>query len=116
MKPLLTREDYMKDGSNLHQAYYSQFITPRTIAFIKANVTLKRLRASTDRHLNDIVKTSSGPNGSWFWDNTPFNIDKAQAAREVSNGCSGSKNTRTFIGKACAKMLMDTTVGEDYDI
>jgi hypothetical protein len=88
----------MDNSSELHHEYYSQFVTDSTIAFVAQNIGLKRLRASTDPHLNDVVRMKR--NG-WVWDYTPINT---HLAKELGEG--DSLSTRTCVGKAAARIML----------
>ncbi len=104
---MLTRQDYMKDSSNLHHKYYSQFVTNNTLQFVRSSIGMDKIRASTDPHLNDIVKHSHGGAGGWIWDYSPINLDLARECNEVSVGCLPSQSTCTCIGKAAARILLE---------
>ena len=101
MKKLITREEYMKNSTNLHHEYYSQFITESTIAFIRERIGIKKLRSSKCEHLNDLYKMSQGDAGTWIWDSTPINMQLAHEAKE-----GNSMSTHTCVGKACAKKFL----------
>jgi hypothetical protein len=97
---MITRDEYMSNSSELHHTYYSQFVTPSTLIFVNRNIGLARLQASTDKHLNDVVRWERG--GTWLWDRSPIN---EQLAKELGEGCSMS--TRTCVGKAAARMILE---------
>lgn len=96
----ITRTEYMENSSELHHAYYSQFVTPMTIAFVNSRIGLKRLQASTCEHLNDVVQWELGGQ-TWLWDRSPIN---ERLARELGEGLS--RSTYTCVGKAAAKMIL----------
>ena len=101
----LTREEYMKDSSNLHHAYYAQFVTTLTLNFILGSLTIEGIKQaieSGDKHLNDIKIpfNNMGSGGNWWWDNAPIN---SHLAKELGEGNSCS--THTCVGKAAARML-----------
>ena len=96
----ITHEDYIKDSAKLHHSYYQQFVTPTTVSFIKSCIGLAALRASTDKHLNDVVPWENGGR-SWLWDRSPIN---EPLAREL--GEQVSMSTRTCVGKAAARMIL----------
>jgi hypothetical protein len=105
----MTRTEYMENASELHDEYYRQFVTPQTIAFVESNIGLKRLQASTDEHLNDVVRWEQGGR-TWLWDRTPINTT---LAKELGEGTSQS--TRTCVGKAAARIILERIAynGED---
>lgn len=96
----ITRTEYMDNSKELHHKYFSQFVTPQTIAFVKSQIGLKRLQQSTCEHLNDVVRWEQGGR-TWLWDRTPIN---APLAKELGEGTSMA--TRTCVGKAAAKMIL----------
>lgn len=55
---IITRKEYLDqshiDGLAAHRAYHAQFVTDSTRAAVLRAITLPRLLASTDPHLNDI--------------------------------------------------------------
>lgn len=106
MTNLITREEYMKNSSELFTAFYSQFITDSTRAFINDNIGMDKIRASTCPHLNDVCKMSNGGAGNWTWDFTPFDIELARKAGAVSKNGLGSNSVHTSIGKVCAKLML----------
>lgn len=99
---MISRSDYMKNSSELHDAYYRQFVTPATISFVKDCIGLKRLQASTDLHLNDVVQWGGWRNQGWLWDSSPINEKLASKLGE-----SLSMSTRTCVGKAAARMILE---------
>lgn len=50
---MFSREDYV-NGKVTYRDYYGQFVTPEAKAIVRALISVERLIASTDRHLNDI--------------------------------------------------------------
>ena len=48
-----TRKQYMS-GEVTFQQYYGQFVTQQTKNTVTSNISVNRLLASTDEHLNDI--------------------------------------------------------------
>lgn len=106
---LITHADYMAGTSSdptLHQRYYAQFITASTVAFIKSQVGIAKLKKSKDPYFNDIIKHSNGGAGGWVWDHTPYNHELALQAGLCSKGYTPSMASRTCIGKACARILL----------
>lgn len=101
MEKLMTRQEYLKDGSNLHHEYYSQFITESTKAYILEEIGIEKLKSSVCEHFNDLYKMSPGAMGTWIWDGTPINMELAKEAKE-----GNSMATHTCVGKACAKRFL----------
>ena len=97
----ILRSEYIEDASNLHHAYFSQFVTESTRRFVISHIGLKRLQASKDEHLNDVVKWEQGGR-TWLWDRTPIN---SALAKELGEGRSMA--SRCCVGKACARMLLE---------
>lgn len=98
---MMTRSEYMENSRERHDAYYRQFVTPATIAFIESNIGLEKLQKSTCEHLNDVVRWEQGGR-TWLWDRSPINT---QLAKECGEGLSMS--TRTCVGKAAARMILE---------
>jgi len=97
----ITRDEYMQNASELHHAYYSQFVTQSTLLFVQSQIGIKRLKESKCEHLNDVCKWEKGGQ-TWLWDRSPLN---EKLARELGEGLSMS--TRTCTGKAAAKILLE---------
>ncbi len=98
---MITRADYMENSSDLHQEYHAQFVTPQTIYFVNSEIGLKRLQASECKHLNDVVRWEHGCR-TWLWDRTPMNDELVKKA-----GDNFSSSTRTCVGKAAARMILE---------
>lgn len=98
---MITRSQYMENSSELHHDYWSQFVTPATISFVKNHIGIDKLKASKDPHLNDVVKWEQGGK-TWLWDRSPMNIVKA---KELGENCSRSSHTCT--GKAAARIILE---------
>jgi hypothetical protein len=97
----ITRTEYIENSSELHHAYYSQFVTPQTIAFVNSQIGLKKLKASDDPHLNDVARWEQGGK-TWLWDRSPINTT---LAKELGEGSSMS--THTCVGKAAARIILE---------
>ena len=104
---MITRKDYMSNSGELHHKYYSQFVTESTLDFIKRNIGIDKIKASKDKHLNDIVKISN-TTGTWTWDFSPINLELARELGEVWPNSFPSQSTRTCVGKAAARMLVES--------
>tara|TARA_R110000787_G_scaffold231570_1_gene338949 strand:- start:134 stop:475 length:342 start_codon:yes stop_codon:yes gene_type:complete len=111
MKPI-TRNDYMNNSSELHHAFYSQFVTKGTNNYILNSLTvdeIKKALDSGDEHLNKIKIpfNNMGSGGNWWWDFAPINLKLAQELGAVSKGCYPSHSTITCIAKAAARILTE---------
>lgn len=53
-----TRTEYLaaarEDGPAAHRRYYAQFVNASVIRFVGSSVGIDKIKASTDRHMNDI--------------------------------------------------------------
>ncbi len=99
---MITREQYMENSKELFHAYYSQFVTQSTLNFVERQFGVKRLRASTDEHLNDLCKHTQGGAGNWTWDFSPINTSLLKPLGE-----NNSDSTHTCVGKAAARMILE---------
>lgn len=99
----ITRDEYIKNSTELHHAYYLQFATSASYEFIKNNIGIKKLLSSKDEHLNDLYKISNGGLGGWIWDSTPCNIE---LMRELGDVNANSMSNHTCAGKAVARELI----------
>lgn len=99
MTILYKRNDYL-EGNCTHQEYYAQFIVPSTYTFIKERIGMDTLRRSTNIHFNDVIRCIGS--SKWIWDYTPIDLDKLRLANDFN-----SANTRTCVGKAAAKILLN---------
>ena len=79
---MLMRKDYMKDGKNLHRAYYAQFITPEMEDMILKNIGLDRLMSSIDKNLNDIDLS--------LWDSMMFSLYDKRTGKRVPTHMLGN--------------------------
>lgn len=100
---MITREQYMADSAALHFAYFSQFVTPQTLAFVKSAIGLDNLRKAKDpEHLNGVPGVEWSADGMhWVWDRSPVNAQRLAVCGEIN-----SANVRTCVGKAAAKQLL----------
>jgi hypothetical protein len=97
----ISRTEYMENSSELHHAYWSQFVTPATMHFVESRIGLAKLLKSNDEHLNDVVKWQNGGR-NWLWDQSPMNTP---LARELGECASASSHT--CVGKAAARILLE---------
>ena len=112
----ITREEYMKDSSNLFHDYYSQFVTEETKRFVLNSLTVESIQKaynSGDVSLNEIKipYNNMGSGGGWWWDDAPINLNLARELGEVSKNGRGSPSTRTCIGKTAARILANVKRG-----
>jgi hypothetical protein len=105
---MISYQEYMTNSSELHHAYYLQFVTPETNAFILRSLkvdNIKKALENGDVHLNDIKipYNNMGHGGNWWWDEAPFN-------RTLMKDCGAtninSPSAHTCVGKAAAKELV----------
>lgn len=96
---MITRKEYMNNSSVLHNEYYSQFVTPFIISYVKASFGEKRIKASTDPYFNDIPL--------YLWDNmVSFVLSESKTKRkEINEG--NSISTGVCIAKAAARIIKE---------
>lgn len=102
----------MNNSSELHHDYHAQFVTEGTKRFILRSLSvddIKKALDSGDEHLNDIKipYNNMGRGGGWWWDDSPYNLELMRELGAVSERALPSMATRTCIGKAAAKMLVN---------
>lgn len=103
----ITRKDYMDNSSELHHAFYSQFITESTNRFILNSLTVEDIKKALedgDEHLNEIKipYNHMGRGGRWWWDDAPINVG---LLKEL--GVCASPSTFTCVAKAAARILAE---------
>ena len=113
----ITRKDYMNNSSELHHEYYSQFVTESTKRYILLDLSvdsIKKALDSGDKHLNEIKIpfNNMGSGGDWWWDYSPMNIELARELGCVGQNSLPSPSTRTCVGKAAARILVDELKGK----
>jgi len=109
----ITHQEYMQDSERLYQDFYQQFVTEDTLHYVCTHIGVQRLLESEDPHFNDILSRSG--RGSWLWDRTPIGLQKARELGEVGMNSLPSLSTRTCVGKAAARMLLDEYKKENCD-
>lgn len=109
----ITHREYVQDSERLHQDFYQQLVTEDTLHYVCTRIGVQRLLKSEDPHFNDIIPSSG--RGSWLWDHTPIDLQKARELGEVGINSSPSLSTRTCVGKAAAQMLLDEYKKENCD-
>ena len=102
---IITRNEYMQNSSELHQAYFLQFATDSTKNFILRSLKksdIKKALENGDVYLNKlkIPYNNMSHGGSWWWDESPVSAALLKEAGELN-----SQSTRTCVGKAVAKEL-----------
>ena len=102
----------MSNSSELHHDYYSQFVTEATKRFVLRSLSVEDIKKSLDngdKHLNNIKipYNNMSRGGGWWWDDAPYNLQLMRELGEVSNRALPSLSTRTCIGKAAARMLVN---------
>lgn len=103
-----TRKQYMNNEID-HTSYYAQFITPHTIGFVKKHFPIEKLIKSKCEHFNDLVRMERD---TWIWDQTPINVELYNDLEYPHNKGTGkrvlpSQASRTCVGKACARIILD---------
>jgi hypothetical protein len=104
---LITRNEYMKNSSELHHVYYLQFATKSTESFILNSLTVEGIKEAFnngDKNLNNIKipYNHMGRGLGWWWDDAPINVSLLKDLGE-----SNSPSTHTCVAKAAAKMLTE---------
>ena len=102
---MITLAQYMENSGELHQAYYLQFATASTFAFVRSSIGIDKLKTSKDKYFNDIIK--HGPFGGWVWDSSPVNPALMKELGEIGVRSLPSKSTHTCVGKAAARHLLN---------
>lgn len=95
------RSEMMKDSAKHHHAYYLQFSTPATRAFVLREIGVRLLKFSKDPWFNDIIKHDRGGAGNWIWDFAPINTSILKSRGEVD-----TVSTRTCVSKAVAREIL----------
>lgn len=67
---MITRQDYMKDSSNLHRKYWAQFVNDNVKRYLLSSISKEELLKSTDPHLNDIKLARWDALGGFAFSNT----------------------------------------------
>ena len=101
----ITRDEYMKNSSELHNDFYSQFVTQETLHFVKNRIGTDKIKESKDPTLND-VQVKRYPYGGWEWDYSPINLKLARELGAVGKQSLPSPSTRTCVGKAAARIIL----------
>lgn len=110
---MLTRNDYMKDSSNLHRAYYGQFVNEQVKNAVLQFIGKDALLKSKDEHLNDIPLKKWDALGGFAFSNTtgemlhkPATIEPVEIAKLREAGEGVSSATLVCIYKEAARQIM----------
>ena len=109
---MINKVEYMKNSSELHHEFYSQFVTESTKKFVLNRLKVEDIQKaleSGDEHLNGlkIPFDNRGKGGDWWWDNSPINLDLSRKLGAVGQNSLPSKATLTCVGKAAARMIAE---------
>ena len=106
-----TRQDYL-NGKCTHSEYYAQFLDDKTAGELLAVIPLEQLKASKDKHLNDIPMRLWDSISGGIWDYKGKIVQQHTArkefrekARELGDGISSS--SLTCIYKEQARQLIN---------
>ena len=98
---MITRTEYMADSANLHQAYYSQAVTPSVIAWVESRIGVNALLASTNPHLNDI------PLGKWdAFIQSPAWPAACKILRDTGDTAPNTLGCAVCVAKAAARQII----------
>lgn len=108
----ITRKEYMQNSSELHHDYHAQFVTENTKKFVLRSLSvddIKNALDNGDKHLNGlkIPYNNMSRCGGWWWDDAPYNLNLMREMGAVSNRALPSMATRTCVGKAAARILVN---------
>lgn len=112
---MITRQDYMKDPSNLHRSYYGQFVNDEVKNKVLEMFPLDRLLKSEDKHLNDLPLTKWDLLGGFIFSKTtgemlqkPNDIRPIEynLLKEANEGVSSS--TMVCIYKEAARQIIES--------
>lgn len=95
------RADYMS-GKCTHHEFYSQFVTPSIRDAVRANLG-KRIKASTDEHLNDVPLH--------FWDGLAVILKSGLSIPGHCAGIGGDPTKRFF--SLCTAVCILKAAGKD---
>lgn len=94
---MITRQEYMKDSTNLHQAYYAQFVDAYILSLVKSSIGITKIKQSNNKYFNDI------PLGLWY--RLHGIISTYCRAKYKQVGEYNSLATSVCIAKAAARIL-----------
>ena len=94
-----TRKQYMNKEISFHD-YYSQFVTPFVLTWVRQRIGIDRLLASTDPHLNDI------PLRAWDRFHGSFLSSKSGRLCADANGGGVSLSDAVCTAKTAAQQLI----------
>ena len=96
---MITRQEYIQDSANLHQAYYAQFVDNYILNLVKSNIGLIKIKQSNDQYFNDIPLTQ--------WDRLHGIISMRCRAKYKQLGECNSLSTSVCIAKSAARILKE---------
>lgn len=96
---MITHADYMKDNSNLHHTYFSQFVTDSVKKRVERTIGLDRIKASTGKHFNDI------PLAMWY---AMYPIYSGELLEQL--GEWNTISTTVCVAKAAARIIKEENV------
>lgn len=97
---MITRQEYLNNSSELHNAYHEQFVTYRIKQIVLANVTLTELLSSTDKYLNDI--------NIGRWDSIGYQFNNSDLNKKMRDcGDYTTQAGLVCIAKAAARLIIN---------
>ena len=112
MNKIITRQDYMKDSSNMHRKYYGQFVNENVKRTLLFTISKAELLSSKDEHLNDISMRKWDALGGFAFRGSemimkPTSIEPVdiKLIREAGEGVSAS--TMVCIYKEAARQIIE---------
>lgn len=101
MEKIITRKEYM-DGKATHHDYYAQYVNNGIKETVKHSVTLEKLLASENKHLNDIPLA--------IWDGiATYQINTSSRIHQIAKQ-AGESVTLAFgvcVAKAAARIIIN---------
>lgn len=94
---MISRHEYVT-GKFSHREYYAQFVTSRIKAIVTQQITLEKLLASTDEHLNDIPMS--------LWDRLPSQEIPVHKMRQCGDYLTSSGEVCIF--KEAAQQIIES--------
>ena len=94
---IITRQEYMKDSSNLHDKYYGQFVNSQILSLVVNIIGKKRINESICEHMNDIPLR--------LWDSISMQVNFYCTTDRKKAGECNSIATGVCIGKAAARLI-----------
>ena len=112
---MITRAQYMANSTELHDAYYRQFVSPaiKRIVSDAFDVALLKDRLSKDKHLNNIglshwdMLAGYTPLRPGFGDKIPMRGHLPFSNEHKALGADNSLATAVCVLKAAARMIVE---------